>query len=56
MTVTARSRHPFPNLGNPSCPWCTYSCTPMDCANYRRIPATSDLLAARPTTTEGAHV
>lgn len=52
--LQARSPLPFPNLGGPCCPWCTYPCTPMDCANHRRIPATSSLLTARPTTTQGA--
>lgn len=51
--LQARSAVPFPNLGGPSCPWCGYRCTPMDCAHHRRTPETSALLA-RPTTTEGA--
>ena len=50
--LQARSLLPFPNLGGPCCPWCTYPCTPMDCANHRRTPATDALLARLHLTTE----
>lgn len=53
---TARSAQPFPNLGSACCPWCTYPCTPMDCANFRRIPDTSLVLGPAATRNpQGAH-
>lgn len=53
--LTARSLEPFPNLGTACCPWCTYPCTPMDCANYRRTPDASFLLPFATPTSQGAH-
>lgn len=59
--LQARAVPPFPTLAAaPCCAWCTYPCTPMDCANHRRTPATSTLLAgllahANTPTTQGAN-
>lgn len=37
-SIVARSSERFPSLAGPSCPW-HESCTPMDCSNHRRLPA-----------------
>lgn len=36
--IEARSKERFPSLAGPACPWHD-DCTPMDCENHRRLPA-----------------